>query len=474
MLLGLLALRPAARGEDEPRPLAVKDALQQRAFAGRVPIDVSRDARWVAYTVEDPGRRRSRGARRYQYHTATGAPMEAQDCDVWVVDTASGESRDLTEGRGTSWGPSWSPDGRSLAFFSDRDGRARLWIWQASTGRMRPVSDEVVRPLFGFEVPRWTPDGTKLLAKVLPEGLGLEEAAESEDGKSPAAAAPGGTTAVVLRSPSKPAGIDASTAWTNASRADLALIDAESGAAERLTRGLRPRGYWIAPDCAHVAFTTYRGDEAEGSQQALYDLHVYSPADRTSRTVASGLRFEYGTSVSFSPDGTRLAVLTGGLRGRGDCLVVPVDGGGPVNVTGSDHPDLSHPYRAPLWDADGRTIYIVGDGALWKIAVDDRTPTRLTRGEGRRIIEPVTAGHGRIWSPDEGRSTVVVVRDLEELGFARCYHPLEVLASMVITPAPPAVKVESAAEAVARGVAGFDRSKSCPVRFGPTAWSVRR
>src|SRR5262249_19469092 len=98
MLLGLLALQPPARGEDEPQPLTVSDALRQRAFAARVPIDVSRDARRIAYTVEDPGRRPPRGARRYQYHTQTGAPMEAQACDVWVVDAASGESRDLTEG----------------------------------------------------------------------------------------------------------------------------------------------------------------------------------------------------------------------------------------------------------------------------------------------------------------------------------------------------------------------------------------
>jgi Tol biopolymer transport system component len=347
--------------------------------------------------------------------------MEAEACDIWVVDTAGGESRKLTEGRGTSWGPAWSPDGHSLAFYSDRDGQARLWIWQASSARMRPVSDVVVRPLFGFEVPRWTPDGTKLLAKVLPEGLGLEQASELEEGKDPGAVTPGGSTAVVFRSPAPPAGIDSSTAWLNASRADLALIDAESGTAERLTRGLRPRGYWIAPDGAHVAFTTFRGNEAEGSQQPLYDLHVYSPADRKTRTVATRLRLDYGTSASFSPDGTRLAILTGGPKGRGDCLVVPVDGGEPVNLTGGDHPNLAHPYRAPLWDADGRSIYILGQGALWKVAVDDRTLSRLTRGEGWRIIEQVTAGDGRIWSPDGGRSTVVVIRDdtTKRVGFDR-------------------------------------------------------
>ena len=150
MLLGLLAPQPAARGEDEPQPLAVRDALQQRVFAARVPIDVSRDARWVAYTVEDPGRRQTRGARRYQYHTATGAPVEAEACDIWIVDTASGDWMDLTEGRRTSCRPVWSPDGRALAFSSDRDGQAQLWIWEAASGRMRPVSDVVVRPLFGF------------------------------------------------------------------------------------------------------------------------------------------------------------------------------------------------------------------------------------------------------------------------------------------------------------------------------------
>jgi hypothetical protein len=212
---------------------------------------------------------------------------------------------------------------------------------------MRPISDMVVRPLFGFEMPRWTPDGTKLLAKVLPEGLGLEEVAQLEEGKDPGAVAPGGSTALVLRSPAPPAGIDSSTAWTNASRAGLALIDAESGTAQRLTRGVRPRGYWIAPDGALIAFSTYSGDEAEGSQQQLYDLHVYSPVDRKTRTVATRQRLEYGTSVSFSPNGTRIAVLTGGPKGRGDCLVVPVDGGEPVNLTPGDHPDLAHPYRAP-------------------------------------------------------------------------------------------------------------------------------
>src|SRR5262249_52203639 len=232
----------------------------------------------------------------YQYHTRTGAAVEAEACDVCIVHTETGESRNLTGGRGTSWGPAWSPDGRHLAFYSDRDGRARLWVWEASSGQVRAVADVIVRPLFNFESARWTPDGRKLLVKVLPEGLTLERAAELEEGQRPEVAAPGGATAVVFRSPARPAGPESTTAWTSASRADLAPMDLESGAVERLTRGVRPRGYWFASDGSRLAFTTYRGDEAEGSQQSLYDLHVRSLADGATRTVAAGLRLGYGTS----------------------------------------------------------------------------------------------------------------------------------------------------------------------------------
>jgi dipeptidyl aminopeptidase/acylaminoacyl peptidase len=421
MLLGLLAPRLAAQAEEAPDPLAVEDVLRTRTFTTRIPMDVSPDSRWIAFTLEDPSRQQIGRERRYRYHTRTGATIDVGACDVCVVHTETGESRNLTGGRGTSWGPVWSPDGHRLAFYSDRDGRARLWVWEASSGHLRAVSDVIVRPLFNFESPRWTPDGRKVLVKVLPDRLTLEEAADLEEGKRPEVVDPGGSTAVVLRSPARPAGLESTTVWTSASQADLALIDLESGMAERLARGVRPRTYWFASDGSRVAFTTYRGDEAEGSQQQLYDLHVRSLGDGATRTVATGLRLDYGTSVSFAPDASGLAILTGGPKGRGDCLVVPVDGGKPVNLSGEEHPDLSHPYRAPLWDAEGRSIYIVGDGDLWKIAVAAGSLARLTRGDGPRIVEVIAAGPGRIWSPDNGRSAIVVTRDesTKQVGFNR-------------------------------------------------------
>jgi hypothetical protein len=37
-----------------PTPLRIEDALGTLSLAGRPPIDVSPDGRWVAYTLENP------------------------------------------------------------------------------------------------------------------------------------------------------------------------------------------------------------------------------------------------------------------------------------------------------------------------------------------------------------------------------------------------------------------------------------
>jgi dipeptidyl aminopeptidase/acylaminoacyl peptidase len=415
LLLGLLAIQPAASA-DPPRPLAVEDALAQLSFAYRIPIDVSPDGEWVAYTIQDPRRRESAGQERYSLFSRTGVSVEAQACDVWITRIATGETRNLTGGRGSSWGPVWSPNGRALAFYSDRDGEARLWIWSAASDRSRPVSAAVVRPLFVFEVPRWTPDGTRILTKVLPEGLTLEKAADLLEGAGPGSTthdAKDGVTAVVYRSSSistlgqaKP-GAEPS-AWMNASLADLALIDVEIGTVDRIVKQVRPRGYWISPNGSSVALTTLKGDE---SWEILFDLCVRSLKDGSTRVVAPGLSFEYGITVSWSPDGTRLAFLTGGMKAGGECFLVDASGGDPVSLTSGKHPDFSQSYRPPLWDADGRSIYVVGEGDLWKLSVGERTCTRITQGGGPPIKDVLAAGHSRLWSPDAVGSAIVATRD---------------------------------------------------------------
>jgi len=82
---------------------------------------------------------------------------------LWVIDAASGRATQLTSG--DDWNdsdPQWSPDGRRIAFVSDRSGKAfdeshdtDVWVVDANGGALTKISDHTT----GDNSPRWSPDG---------------------------------------------------------------------------------------------------------------------------------------------------------------------------------------------------------------------------------------------------------------------------------------------------------------------------
>ncbi|NDJ63307.1 MAG: hypothetical protein GYB67_19460 [Chloroflexi bacterium] len=89
--------------------------------------------------------------------------------DIYITDTANGVTLQLTDHEGYDSAPVWSPDGRWLAFISDREGDFSAYVMDAAGGdprRVTPADRD-------FAAPRWSRDGQRLLVFALDEAPGV-------------------------------------------------------------------------------------------------------------------------------------------------------------------------------------------------------------------------------------------------------------------------------------------------------------
>src|SRR6185295_10626646 len=146
-VLAFIALIAAAPAHAAGRPITVNDLLSlPRISEPRLSPDGTR----VVYTVAVPDLNANRTAR-----------------DVWMATLATGEARALTTG-GHDGGARWSPDGKSIAFISTRNGSTQVYLMTADgSGSPRQVTslstvaDGIV----------WAPDGQSIVftSNVFPD-----------------------------------------------------------------------------------------------------------------------------------------------------------------------------------------------------------------------------------------------------------------------------------------------------------------
>ncbi len=436
IVLVLLTVAPAPLAQPRSIPLRIEDALGGLTFPQWTPISVSADGELVAYTLQDAKRLDPARDSRYRWFTPTGVPNAWTATDVWVTNVKTGESKNLTQSKGSAWDPVWSPDGNNLAFYSDEGGAAHLWLWDRLKDRLYQMSQVIVRPYFGFEAPVWAPDGKRILVKTLPEGMTLEQATDFLTGPKLEKEKVKETdvtvriySSIIPDKSVSPASADDTPAFVKAETADLAMINVSTGTAERIARGYRPEAYWISPDGSQVAFSAYKIVKQQNRPGAVYDLVVVALAKGPPRTVASNVHMDYGLAASWSPNGKLLAYTdskpgtsASGEDLPGDCFVVSVAGGEPHPLTRKQHPSFSRELRAPIWDAKSEYLYFLAGNAVWKVSVAAGTTTELGKNSGRTLREIVSAHvGGSFWSPDGGHSMIVQTRDSQtrNVGFYR-------------------------------------------------------
>jgi imidazolonepropionase-like amidohydrolase/Tol biopolymer transport system component len=82
--------------------------------------------------------------------------------DLYTVPIGGGEARVLTQGHAWDMQPRYSPNGREIAFTSDRGGGDNVWVIDRASGAARQITKEDFRLLNQAD---WTPDGNYIVAR---------------------------------------------------------------------------------------------------------------------------------------------------------------------------------------------------------------------------------------------------------------------------------------------------------------------
>lgn len=382
-----------------------------RQPASRVPMHLHPDGRSLSLTVQTRGR--GKQLTDVDTFTEDGVSGEMVASRVMVVSEEGHAEEPFDDA--TSWAGIWSPDGRRIAAYVQSDGPACLATWERAAGQIRMFPDVHVRPVFGFEVPRWTPDSRTVVVKVRAARARAAEP-QSADPPSPAVR----TYAFDPDNPPEASG-DELPGWGDGYICDLAAVDVEKGDVTTLVRDWRVIGWEISPAGDAVAVLRYV-DWAQETQNFIYDLSVV-PLDASPPFVlASSIPQEYGTGFSWSPDGDSIAYTTT-VQGEPTRLyVVASDGSGPPrDLTDPNEEMHLTDHLPPRWSPDSRQIIALASHGHWDVSIDGSTRRQINVELDREVVHWVQRpGDRTVWYPLAGTIWYVIRNSAtKEMGLAR-------------------------------------------------------
>ncbi|MPZ21044.1 MAG: protein kinase [Luteitalea sp.] len=381
-----------------------------------------------------------------------------RDFDIWLKLIGSSEARRLTTDPLDDMGPSWSPDGRYIAFHRGRRGEtASIYLMSPLGGAERKLTDLPAAGsntswFRGAAVPQlaWSPDGRWLAVararaphETAPEAGSIHlvpidggephpitapKAPEwhrdptfSPDGRHLAYAscasgafAPCDVSVVHLDSSFRPTApprrltrhdlVVLGLAWTRDGRSlvyggaryDLSYLWRVDVDGRRPPERIEAARQALSP-----ATVPSQDRLAFALSRADNDIHLFE-AGRPQASIVSSSLTDFGPT--FSPDGGRIAFESGRSGEVEEIWLANADGSNPVQLTRGP----GSWQGSPSWSPDGRQIAFDSRGTdgfsdIWTIDVDGGGPRRVTSGALNDVL-PTWSVNGRWISYQEERA----------------------------------------------------------------------
>ncbi|MGZ4808601.1 MAG: S9 family peptidase [Thermoanaerobaculia bacterium] len=296
------------------------------------------------------------------------------DSDLWMASADGANVVRLTRSEGNDAEPAWSPDGRRIAFDSDRENRKGLWLLDPNGGEPWELTHEA-GSISNFE---WSPD-SKSIAFVMGDPKSAEDERRTKERD------------------------DAHVAGEGSRQWHLYIIDVESQRVRRMTRGAFSVDHpsW-SPDGKRIVIERMPANGAgDWFRTDLYTLSTEVACDPNSCPNMTPIVVRPGADAygHFSPDGKSIAFFsTGGVFDwlhETELYVVPANGGTPRLIT---H-DYNRQPGSILWTADSRSIYFEGPwnttAQLFRVGADGNGFSRVTNVDGLVADSSIDGGQRR-------------------------------------------------------------------------------